>query len=83
MKTVYMENLESIYDRANNMGIVAKNKPQLLMDMMQASQQFHLKVESLANAEDSDFKYDVIGIQKNILRESGKIINFTPMFATK
>jgi hypothetical protein len=72
-----------IAKRAEAMGINVGGRLTLLMDLENADNEFTLRLEELLSAENSDFTHDIVGIQRHINRETGKIENFfVPRFAS-
>jgi hypothetical protein len=74
------ELIVKIIKRAESMGLVIPNRYLLIMDLDCANREIGLRLEELLNADDFDFKHDVIGIQNNINLEKRKLIGFIPKF---
>lgn len=70
-----MELISKIAERAEKMGLLASDRFTFLMDMSHANAGFDLRMNDLLNAEDFDFAHDVVGIQSNINRTTGKMDN--------
>lgn len=77
-----MELISKIAERAEKMGLLASDRFTFLMDMSHANAEFDLRMSDLLNADDFNFAHDVVGIQNNINRTTGKIDNmFVPRFS--
>lgn len=76
-----MNTMVAIVERAEKLGI-CRDRLTLLIDLDKAHQQFDLRLEEMLAAEDFDFAHDVRGIQNNIDRSVGVVVNFfVPRFA--
>lgn len=79
------ENFEligKIADRAKEMNLFMFDRFSFIMDMESATEQFNLRLNELLNADNFNFAHDVVGIQNNINRKTGKVENcFLPRFS--
>ena len=78
----YYDLLHRITDRAQTMDIARGDTITQMMDMDHAADQFNMRLEEMAEADDFNFAHDFIGIQNTMNRETGKIEGlFVPRFA--
>lgn len=77
-----MEIMIKIAERAERMGLLASDRFTFMMDLSHANEEFNLRLTDLANADDFNFAHDIVGIQNNINRTEGKMMNmFVPRYA--
>lgn len=82
MKNISLDIMEDIVDRAEIQGLLIFNRISLIMDLDCVSARFTLRLCDLLNASDFDFTHDILGIQKNLNRETLDFENhFMPRFA--
>ena len=65
-----------IAKRADALGIMMFDRMSLMMDIEAVHAEIGLKLDELLNADDANFLHDIVGIQKNLDRESKKLQNF-------
>lgn len=65
-----------IAKRADALGIMMFDRMSLMMDIEAVHAETGLKLDELLNADDVNFSHDIVGIQKNLDRESKKLQNF-------
>lgn len=71
-----------IAKRAENLGLLMFDRLSLIMDLETAHAQFNLKLGELLKADEQNFTHDIVGIQKNINRETKTVENyFLPRYA--
>lgn len=71
-----------IVKRADNDGILAVSRLTLSMDIENVHKETPLKLKELLHADTENFTHDIVGIQNNINRETGKLENcFLPRYA--
>ncbi|WP_144473036.1 DUF6874 family protein [Bacillus pumilus] len=74
--------LIDITERAEKLGILAKDKLSLKMDLFYTNEEIPLDFERLLNADNFNFSHDIVGIQNNLNRKTLKMDNlFLPRFA--
>lgn len=82
-KDTFMTIVE-IAKRAEEKDMLAFNRMSLIMDLEHANDEFNLRLDDLLNADEYNFAHDIIGIQNNLDRTSGKMKNlFVPRYATQ
>lgn len=73
-----------VVKRAENMGILQGERITAVLDIEQAHAIYKLRLDELLAADDSNFVHDIIGIQKNIDRDTGEMDqDFLPRYAGK
>lgn len=73
-----------IVKRADFLGLVASDIIALKMDIEKVDENVGLNLEGLYSADDANFAHDIVGIQNNINRSTGKLENhFLPRYASK
>ena len=78
----YYDLLQRITDRAQALDIARGDKITQMMDIDHAADQFNMRLEEMAEADDFNFAHDFIGIQNTINRETGRIEGlFVPRYA--
>ena len=78
----YYDLLHRITERAQALDIARGDTITQMMDMDHAADQFDMRLEEMAEADDFNFAHDFIGIQNTMNRETGKIEGlFVPRFA--
>lgn len=71
-----------ITERAEKLGILAKDKFSLKMDLFYTNEEIPLDFERLLNADNFNFSHDIVGIQNNFNRKTLSMDNFfLPRFA--
>lgn len=65
-----------IVKRADAMNMLMFDRMSLMMDIEAVHAEIGLKLDELLNADDMNFTHDIVGIQKNLDRESKKLQNF-------
>jgi hypothetical protein len=81
------EIINKIAHRAMGLTIARRNDPFTLMDIQMDIEAVHcngnpLKLYGLLEADDFNFTHDVLGIRKNLNRDTGKLENhFSPRFS--
>ena len=65
-----------IAKRADALGIMMFDRMSLMMDVEAVHAEIGLKLDELLNADEANFTHDIVGIQKNLDRESKKLQNF-------
>ncbi len=65
-----------IAKRAEEKGLLMFDRLSLIMDLETAHAQFNLKLDELLKADEHNFTHDIVGIQKNINRETKTVENF-------
>lgn len=65
-----------IAKRADEMGLAMYGRMSMKMDIEAVHAEIGLKLDDLLNADDMNFTHDIIGIQRNLDRESKKLQNF-------
>jgi hypothetical protein len=71
-----------IAKRADEMGLLRKDRLSLAMDLDYTNKEFNLRLDELLNADDFNFTHDICGIQNNFNRQTLKMENcFTPRFS--
>lgn len=65
-----------IAERAELMGLLLFDRLSLVMDLENTNNEVGLRLYELLNADDLNFAHDIIGIIKNMNRETGKLENF-------
>lgn len=74
--------IANIVKRAEAMDLLMFDKMSLMMDLNCCMTLFDLRLEDFLNADDFNFSHDIIGIQKNLNRETKNMDNFfLPRFA--
>ena len=77
-----MLTIVEIAKRAEEKGLLMFDRTSLIMDIQVAHEQFNLKLNELLNADDFDFSHDIVGIQKNINRQTKTVENcFLPRYS--
>ena len=78
----YYNLLHRIADRAQALDIARGDTITQMMDIDHAADQFNMRLEEMAEADDFNFAHDFIGIQNTMNRETGMIEGlFVPRFA--
>lgn len=78
-----IEAMVEIAERAEILNLLMTNKLSLVMDLDCATEQFDLRLTELLETDNFNFSHDIVGIQKNINRETKKIEGlFIPRFAS-
>lgn len=72
----YYDLLHKIAKRAQTMGIARGDNITQMMDIDHAADQFYMRLQEMAEADDFNFAHDFIGIQNTMNRETGKIEGF-------
>lgn len=82
MKKEDYELIRKIAAIADEKGLIMFDKMSLIMDLECCMNLFELRLEEFLNADDFNFAHDIVGIQKNLNRETKKMNNyFLPRFA--
>lgn len=72
-----------IMEKADEKGLLQKDRITFMMDLENAHKQFNLRLNDFLNSKGSDFSHDIVGIQNNINRKTMKIENcFSPRFSS-
>ena len=78
----YYDLLHRIVNRAQLLNIARGDTITQMMDIDHAADQFRMRLEEMADADNFNFAHDFIGIQNTMNRETGKIEGlFVPRFA--
>lgn len=78
-----MLTIVEIAKRAEEKGLLMFDRMSLIMDLENAHNQFNLRLDDFLKAEDLDFSHDIVGIQKNINRETKTVGNcFLPRYSS-
>lgn len=73
--------IAKIAKRAEAHGALLFDRLSLIMDIEAAHKQFNLRLDDLLAADDVNFLHDIVGIQRNINRETKVIENhFLPRY---
>ena len=75
-----------IAERAENEGLYTGERVYLLMDIESANIKFNLNLDDWLNADDFNFRHDLIGIIKNVVRDTFPANDFgcfAPRFSQK
>ena len=79
-----MLKMMEVAKRADEMNLLISDRMNFVMDLKVADKYFELDLDRLLTVDDSDLIHDVLGIQKNINRESMIIENqFLPRITKK
>jgi hypothetical protein len=71
----------SIAKRAEEMNLMIFDRMSLVMDLDNTHKDCGLRLNDLLNADDINFVHDIMGIQNNMDRKTGKLVNcFLPRF---
>lgn len=71
-----------IVKRADEMGLLLFDRLSLAMDIESIHKDSELRLNDLLHADDLNFTHDIMGIQNNTNRETGRLENFfLPRFA--
>lgn len=80
--TGQLELIMEIVKRADEMGLMAKDRLTLSMDLGFADEQFNLRLQEFLNADAFNFSHDIVGIQNNMNRTTMKMDGiFVPRYA--
>ena len=78
----YYDLLQRIVNRAKTLGIGWGDTITQMMDIDHAADQFKMRLQEMADADDFNFAHDFVGIQNTMNRETGRIEGlFVPRFA--
>ena len=73
-----------ICERAENLGIEQKDRLTLIMDIENTHHTMGLNLQGLLEADDLNFKHDIVGIQTHINRDTKELEDFfVPRYATQ
>lgn len=71
-----------IAERADKNGLLMSDRLSLIMDIEHTHDEVTLKLEELLNADEMNFTHDIVGIQNNMNRKTGKLENcFLPRYS--
>ena len=71
-----------IAKRAESKGLLMFDRLSLIMDIEAAHKECNLRLNDLLKADEFDFAHDIVGIQKNIDRDTKQLMNcFLPRYA--
>ena len=71
-----------IAKRAESKGLLMFDRLSLIMDIEAAHNECNLRLNDLLKADEFDFAHDIVGIQKNIDRDTKQLMNcFLPRYA--
>lgn len=71
-----------IVKRAENMDLLLFDRFALFLDLISVDADYDLMLENLLSADEFEFTYDIVGIQKNMDRNKKRLNNsFVPRFA--
>lgn len=77
------ELIVKIAKRADEKGLMGKDRFTLITDLEYADKQFNLRLDELLHADGFNFAHDIVGIQNHINRETGEIENiFLPRYSS-
>lgn len=77
-----MEIISKIADRAEEEGILLFDRMSLMMDLDCVVEQMELRLNELLEADNFNFRHDIVGIQNTLNRKTKKLENnFIPRFA--
>jgi hypothetical protein len=80
------ENFQKIVEiakRAEDMNLLMFDRFSLIMDLECAVEEFNLRLDEFLNADNFNFSHDIVGIQKNINRQTKQFENcFLPRFSS-
>ena len=73
-----------ICERAENLGIEQNDRLTLIMDIENTHDSVGLNLQGLLEADDMNFKHDIVGIQQHINRDTKELEDFfLPRYATQ
>ncbi len=73
-----------ICERAENLGVEQKDRLTLIMDIENTHHSMGLNLQGLLEADDLNFKHDIVGIQTHINRDTKELEDFfVPRYATQ